>query len=282
MKTCREWYTKPPGGKWNFRKPVWSFSLAPPYIIGSVTGTGGPETTVISSSVPGVDGVFVHGIRTESREVTCFIHVDGEDRKDNVPQAVRTHQETDPGQEPGLLYYFNDYTVKRIAAFPQSSPSFTERIQNCNRAELRSPVPVALLGGHRRPERVYGLHRRGIPVPVLSLPSISFAALRNRTSLTNAGFCGRPGGDHHSGAGDQSRRGQRDHRRTLPGPAGLAEGETLQIRTKRGEKSVKLFRAGRSRRMHSNTSTCAPHSFSWSPASMHCGMRATTRRNTPA
>ena len=131
----------PPGGNVELPETCVEFSLAPPYIIGSVTGTGGPETTVISSSVPGVDGVFVHGIRTESREVTCFIHVDGEDRKDMYRKRFELIKKLTPGQEPGLLYYFNDYTVKRIAAFPQSSPSFTERIQNYNRAELRFLCP---------------------------------------------------------------------------------------------------------------------------------------------
>ena len=43
----------PPGGNVELPETCVEFSLAPPYIIGSVTGTGGPETTVISSSVPG-------------------------------------------------------------------------------------------------------------------------------------------------------------------------------------------------------------------------------------
>ena len=42
----------PPGGNVELPETCVEFSLAPPYIIGSVTGTGGPETTVISSSVP--------------------------------------------------------------------------------------------------------------------------------------------------------------------------------------------------------------------------------------
>ena len=234
----------PPGGNVELPETCVEFSLAPPYIIGSVTGTGGPETTVISSSVPGVDGVFVHGIRTESREVTCFIHVDGEDRKDMYRKRFELIKKLTPGQEPGLLYYFNDYTVKRIAAFPQSSPSFTERIQNYNRAELRFLCPSPYWEDTVAQSGYMAYIDGGFRFPFQFKPSISFAALRNRTSLTNAGSVAAPveitiRGPATNPAVVNETTGERFQVRR-----DLAEGETLQIRTKRGEKSVQLFRAG--------------------------------------
>lgn len=233
----------PPGGNIELPGTCVEFSLTPPYIIGSVTGTGGPETTVLSSSVPGVDGVFVHGIRAESREITCFIHVDGDDRKDMYRKRFELIRKLAPDQEPGMLYYANDYTAKRIAAYPQSSPSFTERIRNYNRAELRFLCPSPYWEDTVTQSGYMAYLNGGFRFPFLFKPTISFAALRNHTSLTNAGSVPTPveitiRGPATNPAVVNVTTGERFQVRQT-----LAQGETLQINTKRGEKSVKLIRA---------------------------------------
>lgn len=235
----------PPGGSIELPDTCVEFSLTPPYIIGSVTGTGGPETTVLSSSVPGVDGVFVHGIRAESREVTCFIHVDGDDRKDMYRKRFELVKKLTPGRAPGTLYYANDYTVKRIAAYPKSSPSFTERIRNYNRAELSFLCPSPYWEDTVSQSGYMAYLNGGFKFPFRFKPAISFAALRNHASLVNAGSVPAPveiviQGPATNPAVVNATTGERFQVRQT-----LAEGEVLEIGTKRGAKSVKLTRAGR-------------------------------------
>lgn len=131
----------PPGGDLNLPDTCAAFALSPPYIIGSVKGTGGPELTVLSATVPGVDGVFIRGIRAESREVSCFIHVEGEGRRDMYQKRAELAGLLAPRAEAGMLYYTNDAGVRRIAAYPLTSPEFTDRLQNYNRAELKFFCP---------------------------------------------------------------------------------------------------------------------------------------------
>lgn len=234
----------PPGGKIELPDTCVEFSLSPPYIIGSVTGTGNPETTVISSSVPGVDGVFVHGIRAESREITCFVHVDGGSRQDMYRKRFELAKKLAPSQTPGTLYYTNDYTVKRIAAFPAASPSFTDRIQNYNRAELKFLCPSPYWEDAALQSGYMAYISGGFKFPFRFKPTISFSALRNHTSLVNAGSVPAPveiviQGPATNPAVVNVTTGERLQVRQL-----LKDGETLEIHTKRGAKSVRITRDG--------------------------------------
>lgn len=212
------------------------FELAPPYIIGSVSGTGGADNTIISNSVPGLDGVYVQGIRTESRVITCFIHVDGRDRKDMYDKRFTLIQRLAASDTPGMLYYYNDYTTMRIAAIPQSSPNFTDRIKNYNRADISFYCPSPYWESLIDKSGYMAYTDAGFEFPFEF--DISFAALSNETVLLNSGSVPAP------------------LEITIHGPASnpviindttgdkiglskeLQTGETLVINTKRGNKSV--------------------------------------------
>lgn len=234
----------PPGGNIELPDTCVEFSLTPPYIIGSVTGTGGPETTVISSNVPGVDGMFVHGIRAESREVTCYIHVDGDDRRDMYRKRFELNKMLTPGQTPGMLYYTNDYTVKRIEAFPKSSPRYTDRIQNYNRAELIFLCPSPYWEDTVTQSGFMAYINGGFKFPFRFRPAISFAALQKQTVLNNAGSVPAPVEIVIQGPATNPTVVNQTTGERLQVRRSLAEGEILEINTKRGAKSVKLTKPG--------------------------------------
>ena len=116
--------------------------LAEPFILGTISGTSGTDVTVQSETIPGMDGVYVENVRTESGEITCEINVKGNSREDMYRQRFRLIRALTPKAEPGTLYYSNDYITMKIGAIPQSSPKFTGRIKNYNSAEIKFFCPV--------------------------------------------------------------------------------------------------------------------------------------------
>ena len=116
--------------------------LAEPFILGTISGTSGTDVTVQSETIPGMDGVYVENVRTESAEITCEINVKGSSREEMYRQRFRLIRALTPKAEPGTLYYSNDYITLKTGAIPQSSPKFTGRIKNYNAAEVKFFCPV--------------------------------------------------------------------------------------------------------------------------------------------
>lgn len=232
----------PPGGNIELPSSCAEFSLSPPYIIGSVKGTGGAEASAITSTAPGVNGVFVHGVRMESREISCFIHVEGETRKDMYQKRFDLVKKLTPQVEPGLLYYTNDAEVKRIPAYPMGSPDFTDRLQNYNRAELKFMCPSPYWEDTVTQEAYMAYLDGGFEFPFEF--DVEFAAQQNRTEIVNAGSVPVPieiviRGPSDSPTIRNETTGEHIHVRQS-----LAEGDALTIRTKPGSKSVRLMHKG--------------------------------------
>ncbi len=228
----------PPGGRYEDPATRVEFTLVPPYIIGSVSGTGAADTTVLSSSIPGIDGVYVHGVRAESREVSFFIHVDGESRRDMYRRRFELANMLAPRDQPGMLYYSNDYHTKRIAAIPVRSPNFTDRLQNYNKAEIAFLCPFPYWENLSEKSGYMAYLYDGFEFPFSFDPSISFAALANQALLQNEGSLPTPvvititGPATNPGVLNETT----GEKLRLLKP--LEAGQTLTISTKRGNKSV--------------------------------------------
>lgn len=231
----------PPGGNLQLPATCVEFSLSPPYIVGTVKGIGGPEVSPVTSSVPGVDGVFVHSLRMESREITCFVHIEGKSRKEMYQRRFELAQKLAPKTEPGTLYYTNDYTVKRILAYPVSSPEFTERIQNYNRAELKFLCPSPYWEDTVVQEAYMAYLEGGFEFPFEF--DVEFAALQNQTGIFNSGSVPVPVEVTVRGPAESPAIGNRTTGEWIRIRRNLAEDETLTINTRPGGKSVKLTRA---------------------------------------
>lgn len=230
----------PPGGNLELPSTCVEFSLSPPYIVGTVKGTGGPEVSPVTSSVPGVDGVFVHALRMESREITCFIHIEGKSRKDMYQKRFELIKKLTPTVEPGMLYYTNDYTVKRILAYPISSPEFTDRLQNYNRAELKFLCPSPYWEDTAVQEAYMAYLDGGFEFPFEF--DVEFAALQNQTEINNTSSVPVPVEITIWGPADNPAIINKTTGEKIRIRQSLLDGETLTINTKPGSKSIKLTR----------------------------------------
>lgn len=228
----------PPAGDINRPETCVEFSLTPPYIIGSVSGTGGADTTVISSTVPGVDGVFVQGIRTESRQITCFLHVKGDTRAQMYEERFRLAAMLAPAREPGTLYYFNDFRCLRIGAIPTSSPSFTDRFQNYNRAELTFLCPFPHWESLSESAGYMAYLDEGFEFPFEF--DVSFAALENQTRMHNLGSVASPVQILIQGPATNPAVVNGTTGEFIRLAAILEKGESIFISTKRGAKEVTI------------------------------------------
>lgn len=180
----------PPGGSIDRPDTYAEISLASPYILGGVSGTGSAEHTVISSSIPGLDGVYIHGVRAESREISCDIHIKGNSREEMYRNRLALVRKLTASDQPGALYYYNDAVSMRIEAIPVSSPTFTNRTVNYNRAEIRFFCPSPYWESLTEKTGYMAYLDEGFTFP-FAFP-ISFAAVVNKTSLVNEGSADTP------------------------------------------------------------------------------------------
>lgn len=232
----------PPKGSIDLPETCVELSLSPPYILGGVSGTGGVETSLISSAIPGLAGAYVHGVRTETREITCFVHVKGDTREEMYRRRFALARMLAVSDDPGTLYYYNDHASLRIPAYPLSSPSFTSRISNYNRAELRFLCPSPYWESLEVKSGYMAYMDTGFTFPFSF--DISFAALKNQTTLKNDGSVPSPLEITILGPADYPVIANATTGEELQINHTLTEGERLFIHTKRGEKSVVIQREG--------------------------------------
>lgn len=107
-----------------------------PVILGTVSGTSGTDISTLSSSIPGMDGVYLNDIRVEPAEIKASVNVHGNSREEMYKNRFELIRCLTPKATPGTLYYQNDYISAKIGAVTESSPKFTERIKNYNAAEI--------------------------------------------------------------------------------------------------------------------------------------------------
>ena len=235
----------PPGASIDRIDECAVFSLSPPLILGTVSGVGGADTTLVQDTIPGLDGVHVYTMRTESREVSATIHVKGGTRQGMYEKRFALIRKLSPKKDPGMLYYQNDYISVRIAAYPANAAEFATRIKNFNTAQLcfRCPSPY-WEAVEEMPPSYMAYVEGGFSFPLEFAPEndhkIQFASRSNHCTVVNGGTVPTP------------------VRLTILGPAKnpsvinqttgeaisvkkvLDEGETLTIYTKPGEKRVLL------------------------------------------
>lgn len=232
----------PPMGDISRPETCAELSLASPYIIGSVTGTGGPEVTVLSSTVPGVDGAFVQGIRQETRQVKCFVHVKGENRADMYAKRFALAKLLAPTPEPGYLYYINDFTVQRIKAIPTSSPDFTDRIHDYSRAEITFYCPSPHWEDPEEKSGYMAWLDEGFTFPFEF--NIQFASLANKADIINNGSVAAPVEITITGPATNPTIRNNTTGEYIRLSTILREDEILTIYTQRGAKRVTITRKG--------------------------------------
>lgn len=234
----------PPGGSLDDTSARAEFSLTPPYIIGTVSGTGGAETTILSSAVPGLPGAYLQGVRAESRVISFFINVSGSGRKDMYENRFALVKLLTPRETPGTLYYTNDYKTLRIAAIPQTTPGFSERLENYNRAELSFWCPSPYFEELTEKTGQMAFLNEGFTFPFsfgvkgAAGYGVSFASVQKEVVLHNAGSVPTPIEVSIKGPANQPAIVNLTTGERVGLSHTLLEGETLQINTKKGEKKV--------------------------------------------
>lgn len=231
----------PPEGNYEIPDTCVTFALAPPYVIGSVSGTSGTEVSLISNTIPGVDGIYLHGVRTESREISFFIHVDGESRRDMYQKRFELIQKLAPRDTPGMLYYTNDYTTKRIAAIPLRCPDFTERIRNYNKAEISFLCPSPYWESLTEKSGYMAYLDEGFQFPLEFYPTVSFAAIENQVMLINDGSISTPLHITIAGPATNPSVTNETTGEQIRLLQSLTASQVLEIDTKRGQKSVTII-----------------------------------------
>ena len=235
----------PPGTSIDRIEDCAVFSLAPPLILGSVSGVGGAETTLVQDTIPGLDGVHVYTMRTESREVNATIHVKGGTRQGMYEKRFALIRKLSPKKEPGTLYYQNEYISVCIAAYPANAAEFATRIKNFNSAQLtfRCPSPY-WEAVEEMPPSYMAYVEGGFSFPLEFAPErdhkIQFASRSNRCTVLNNGSVATPVRLTILGPANNPAVHNLTTGETIRVKKTLEEGDTLVIYTKPGEKRVLL------------------------------------------
>lgn len=131
----------PPDGDYNDLSSRVVLAAQDNYILSTISGVGGVESSVISEQIAGMDGVQVQDVRAEPREIKCAVYVRGSNRRDMYRNRYALIRSLAIRSAPGMLYYSNDYVTVQIAAYPTLPPDFAERIHNYNRCDLTFYCP---------------------------------------------------------------------------------------------------------------------------------------------
>ena len=226
-----------------------TFEEAYPFILAHVEGVGGAETTMISDTIPGVDGAHVYGIRTETREVKAKIHVRGAKRQDMYKLRFDAIRILAPTQTPGTLIYENDYISVKTPAYPANAADFTERLKNFNTAEIvfRCPSPFWEAIEPAAPEAI-AYTGSGFMFPFSfdedNDYSIQFSAIADQVTIDNAGSAMTPIIMTITGPAVNPAVTNQTTGETIRINTTLLQGDVLTITTTPGKKSVKLTESG--------------------------------------
>ena len=119
-----------------------TLQLDKPIILGTISRTSGTDISIISSTIPHMDGVYLHDIRREPLPIKAKVNVHGKDRREMYENRFKLIRCLTPQTTPGTVYYSNDYITAKIKAIPQSSPKFTARLNNYNAADINFFCPT--------------------------------------------------------------------------------------------------------------------------------------------
>lgn len=215
-----------------------------PYILSTITGVGGAEASVISSTVPGMDGAHFQGIRMEPREIPCTVYVHGNDRQSMYEQRYKLIHMLTPSNKLGWLYYQNDYILVRTQALLRLPPDFVERIRNYNKAEISfwcpSPYWRSLTS---KSEEIGYIKGEGFKFP-FSFP-IKFANLKNEVTIDYQGSVPAPVTITIYGSATKPKITNKATGQYIAVEQTLTDTQRLVIVTTRGSKSVKIAEMGK-------------------------------------
>lgn len=219
-------------------------TAAEPFVLSTAKGMGGVETSIISSSVVGMQGSYYQGNKISSRQVQCTVYVDGKSREDMYRQRCRLIGLLTPTNELGTLYYSNDYISVKTSAIPSVPPDFSERIRNYNKADITFWCPLPeWISLNSKTESVGYVDGVSFEFP-FQFP-ISFAMLKNQLIIDYHGTSPAPVEIVVSGpATNPSLKNATTGKTIALLGKTLEEDEKLVINTERGNKSVKLIRNG--------------------------------------
>lgn len=235
----------PPNGSYSKPSTYVYLATAEPYILSTLSGVGGVEASVISSTIPGVDGAYMQGIRIEPREVPCTVYVYGKDRQDMYAQRYELIRKLTPTSKLGWLYYRNDYIHVRTQAIPRLPPDFTERIRNYNKADITFWCPSPYWRSvFNHTEEIGYIKGEGFKYP-FAFP-VKFASLKNELSIDYQGSVSAPVTITIYGSATKPKITNKTTGKYIAVEKELTDNQRLVIVTTRGSKSVKIAETGKS------------------------------------
>jgi phage-related protein len=118
-----------------------TLQLAPPYILGTLSGTGSVETNIMTATIPGIPGEYVEAIQTQGRMIPCTVYVQGSTQEEMYKFRLDLVRKLIPDTRSGTLYYSNDHITVWTPAIPKSSPIYIKRMKNYMQAEIKFFCP---------------------------------------------------------------------------------------------------------------------------------------------
>lgn len=239
----------PPNGDYENPNDHVPLQFGEPYILSTLSGVSGIEADLVTATIAGIDGVKVNYVRTGGRNIDCEVYVHGEDRREMYESRFKLISLLTPQNSPGTLYYQNDYKTVCIKAHCKLPPNFGERIKNYNKSSL------SFFAEHPHWQEIYTLESSlsyDIDEGAFSFPfafedTISFAENNAEIIIDYMGTVPAPititlwGNIRHPQIINTT-TGETISIKNIV----IAEGNTLEINTKRGKKSVVLHTNGKS------------------------------------
>lgn len=221
--------------------------FAEPYILETIKGVSGLEKTIISSELAGVDGNAVQHIRAEPRIVEATAFVYGNTREEMYRNRLKLISLLSNIRQSGTLYYINDHITVMIEAYPQLPGDFTERIKNYNKCSVKfyCPYPFWSETEQKTIQMEYEILEDVFSFPLAFEDNICFA--ENRTSKTIYYNGSVPAPVTLTLLGNILSpviKNETTNEQIEVADVELSDGDTLTINTKKGSKSVILYKNG--------------------------------------
>ena len=239
-------YVKPNGNYGNPDDCV-SLKFGTPFILEKLSGVSGFEETFVSAAVGNVDGTLVQHIRTEAREVPASVWVCGSDRAEMYENRFKLISALSNTQQPGTLYYSNDYITVKADAYPMLPGDFSDRVKNYNKCNIKfyCPYPCWSDTEPMATEMSYHIEENAFSFPLVFQDTVCFA----ENSTTTVVYCNSsvPTPVTITLVGTLVSpivRNETPGEQIEISDVNLNDGDSLTISTKKGAKSVTLYKDG--------------------------------------
>lgn len=239
-------YVKP-GGNYDNPEDCVSLKFGTPFILASLSSVSGVEKTFVTADAAGIDGNLVQHIRTEQREISASVYVYGSSRTELYENRFKLISSLSNTRQAGTLYYSNDYITVKIDAYPLLPPDFTERIKNYNKCNIKfyCPYPFWSSLEPQALEMSYHIEEDAFSFPLVFQDTVCFADNSTTTVIDYSGSVPTPVtitliGDLMSPVIRNDTTGEQIEVSDVL----LTANDTLTISTRKGAKSVVLYKDG--------------------------------------